>query len=100
MAEQNVNGSTRGRRGLGHFVLIGLALSVFAVLMPSSIWGNRLSVAAFGVLPIALGILRPNGFWDAPSVVLWRSGFGKLGVRTIYIVVGIAWIVAALAGKI
>jgi len=57
-------------------------------------------VATFGVLPIALGVLKPNGFWDAPNVTGWRWAFSDVGVRTLYIVIGIVWVVAALAGKI
>ncbi len=100
MSERPVNDPARGRRALGQFVLIGLTLSIVAALMPHSSLGNRVAVATFGVLPIALGVLKPNGFWDAPNVTGWRWAFSDVGVRTLYIVIGIVWVVAALAGKI
>src|SRR2546425_4845638 len=67
VSERPVYDPARGRRALGQFVLIGLTLSIVAALMPHSSLGNRVGVATFGVLPIALGVLKPNGFWDAES---------------------------------
>ena len=99
MHEANVPDIARGRRALAQFVLVGLGLILLAALLPSSTVGDRISVAAFGGLPIALGVLRPSGFWDAASVAAWRDGLGDTGVRIVYILIGVVWIVAALAGK-
>ena len=100
MSERPLHDLARGRRALGQFVLIGLTLSLVAALMPNSSIGNRVGVATVGVLPIALGVLKPAGFWDAPAVTGWRWAFSDLGVRMIYILIGIVWVVAALAGKL
>ena len=86
-----MNDPARGRRALGQFVLIGLTLSIVAALMPHSSLGNRVGVATFGVLPIALGVLRPNGFWDAPNATGWRWAFSDVGVRRLYIVALCGW---------
>ena len=85
---------------MGSLFSSALTLSIVAALVPHSSLGNHVGVATFGVLPIALGVLRANGFWDAPNVTGWRWAFSDVGVRTLYIVIGIVWVVAALAGKI
>jgi len=96
----NTAEATRARRALAQFVLVGLGLILLAALLPSSTLADRISVASFGGLPIALGALRPSGFWDVASLRGWRGACGDTGVRIIYVGFGVAWIVAALAGKI
>jgi len=90
----------RSRRALGRFVLIGLGLALVATVLPSSTLADRIKVAALGGAIVALGVLRPSGFWDNPQIDGWKWAFGERGVRIIYAVLGLLWIVAALAGKI
>jgi hypothetical protein len=73
---------------------IGLILIAFALFKWPVIQG-RFAVAAIGIFVIALVVLRPPGFWDAPSVRNWRRVFGDWAVVVIYVAIGIAGIVAA-----
>ncbi|SRR6266516_970572 len=89
------------RRAFGWTVVVGTVL-IGVVLLASGtpIFRARLAMAGIGVFSIALAVLRPGGFWDAPRLRVWRASLGDAVVTFVYIGVGIAVVIWALTAHI
>jgi hypothetical protein len=66
-----------------------ILLAVVALLPKGSDLRARIALAGVGVMSAVLALARPQAFWEAPRVEVWRSVLGDGVVVAIYLTIGL-----------
>jgi hypothetical protein len=99
-----VEGEPKAPRVLrsGYFQLMaGLMVAFVLAQVGSEQWSwsdQRIAAAIIGTMGLGLGTFPPGWMWEHATVVTMREVVGDIGVRSLYIGIGLLFVSAAVCG--
>ena len=88
--------------GSGYFQLMaGLMLAFVLAKVGSELWDwsdQRIGAAILGGMGLGLGTFPPGWMWEHATIVTMREVVGDVGVRCLYIGIGLLFLSAAILG--
>jgi hypothetical protein len=86
----------------GYFQLMAAGVLAFTLAqVGSELWGwsdQRVAAGILGVMGLGLGVFPPGWLWEHGTIVAMREVIGDVGVRCLYIGLGLLFVSAATLG--